>query len=705
MSTQDGDPLTVNASDNTQRVKVYIRLRPSVGASACVSVQDAYDGNAAAHTSRPSSSSASSSSSCSSLVLEKPSRQGDTSTTRRYTFDGVLDQGATQADVYREVAQPIVDDVLEGYNGTILAYGQTGAGKTHTLSSIEPAAIGIIPRAAQDLFGEHGDMEVVVKLSYLQIYCEQIQDLLKPETGDNLSIREFREGPWGGGAGRLRVGVPELQETVVTCLDDCLRLIQLGNRNRSVAFTDLNATSSRSHAVVIFTVTTTRTRRGEDGAVEAGGLVEQKTGRLYLVDLAGSERLKKSKSVAQRAVEARAINLSLTTLGKCVHARATGKVHVPFRDSKLTRLLQESLGGNAKTSMIVAVRVDGDHGEETFQSLEFGSRAMHVRTHAQVNISGLCGMESPGGSMGSPAAYSWGTNARQTFEKLQRDAQRNDQMLKELRKDQERSRQVIESLEREKHAMVRAARELRDAHDAERSEKDAYRNRALEAERRAIEAEIKASRNEAKVVELREQLDRAMEQLDDALEKENTSGRHLQQLVDLQAEHKQLLQDHACLQEELVASKRDTIKYKRRAKEAAFKLDILLANRREIEAKTTAAITIQRAFRAHRARQRRAKVQELARTKDALGQLAAKHAAGERVSLGQSLEVLQEAVEGILETFVFVGDARAGGLPWKRKDSVTRPAAVVPPRVVSGGDSDGDLIPAAFPTTEGGTVE
>jgi len=555
------------------------------------------------------------------------------------------------------------------------SYGQTGAGKTHTLSSIEPEAVGIIPRAAQDLFGrDHGDADVVVKLSYLQIYCEQIQDLLKPETGDNLSIREFREGPsvgagWAGGNGTrnthtVRVGVPELQEIVVTCLDDCLRLIQLGNRNRSVAFTDLNATSSRSHAVVIFTVTTTRRNARESGE----DIATTKTGRLYMVDLAGSERLKKSKSVAQRAVEARAINLSLTTLGKCVNARATGQLHVPFRDSKLTRLLQESLGGNAKTSMIVAVRSDADHAEETFQSLEFGSRAMHVQTHAHVNI--VDEDEVSGGSNGSNNGCKKGTGRASTtaFEKLQRDAERNSQMLKDLKKDQERSKQVIDSLEREKQAMVRAARELRNAH---KSEKDALRTRALQEEQRAIDAEVKASRSDAKVAELREQLDRAMGQLD-------ASELHLQQLVELQAEHTQLLRDHASLQETLAASRRDTDKYKRRAKEAAFKLDILLEHNATTAATTDAAIAIQRAFRAYRARKRRAKVQELARTKEALAQLATRHAAGERV-LGESLEVLQEAVEGILETFVFNHTDRKKGL---KETETTR---------------ERDLIPAVLP--------
>lgn len=632
-----------------QRVQVFVRVKPHLETDSpllppCVGVGEGEGGVIPKR-----------------LHLEKPSRQGGPATSRPFIFDGVLGQSATQSDVYRVVALPIVDDVLEGYNGTILAYGQTGAGKTHTLSSIQPGSIGIVPRAAQDLFDRAvagGNRAIEVKLSYLQIYCEQIQDLLKPETGDNLSIRELKD------VGGARVGVPELQEMVVTCLDDCLRLIQLGDRNRSVAFTALNAHSSRSHAVIIFTVTTVREQK-------------QRTGRLYVVDLAGSERLKKSKSVAQRAVEARAINLSLTTLGKCVNARATGQQHVPFRDSKLTRLLQESLGGNAKTSMIVAVRGTGDHAEETHQSLEFGSRAMQVQTHAEVNVE-----EAPFGTPGScapPAAQA--THALAQLQQLQRQ---NAQVFRELKEDQDRSLRAIKSLQKEKEAMRREARRLRDVHNeqlgTERLEKDAYRTMALRAEQRAVEAELSASKSESKVAELREQLDRAMEQLEvletlhDAYSSKDPRDQHDQhdqhdlrdgkrrqqedeaaKLEALQHKHDALAHAHAVLQEELSTARREITKYKKRAKEAVFKLDILNRHRRRVEIEARAATAIQRAYRAHRARQQRSKIQQLVSTKDALGNLAAKHAAGEHV-LGESLEVVHKAVEGILGTFLLHGD-------------------------------------------------
>lgn len=452
-----------------QRVNVFVRIKPSLEdeeSRLCVAV-----GN---NTRAPSQET---------LVLEKQSRHGDDRCSKEYVFDGVLGQEASQSEVYQAVAQPVVDDVVHGYNGTILAYGQTGAGKTHTLSSIKPECIGIIPRAAQDIFQKISPDFDEVRLSYLQIYCEQIQDLLKPEMGDNLSIREGKQG---------YVHVPQLSEMVVTCLDDCLRLIQLGDRNRNVAFTELNAHSSRSHAVVIFTVAKKR--------LDPSGKERSTIGKLFLVDLAGSERLKKSKSVAQRAVEARAINLSLTSLGKCVSARAMGSQHVPFRDSKLTRLLQESLGGNAKTSMIIAIRGDDGHAEETFQSLEFGSRAMRVTTHAEVNVTVTSSQHIDQVPKASDALLHSSLDASAFLE---------------LKKDQERSQKVIECLEKEKLQMMHEKKLLQDAHKeilrAEQEAKEEYQNRALKAEEKAREVEVTMTK---KIDELRSHLDRVLEQLD-----------------------------------------------------------------------------------------------------------------------------------------------------------------------------------------------
>ncbi|KAL3161494.1 hypothetical protein ABBQ32_010369 [Trebouxia sp. C0010 RCD-2024] len=292
-----------------------------------------------------------------------------------FEFDKILAEDSLQADVYQAAVQPVVEDVLNGYNGTIMAYGQTGAGKTYTLSSIQPEAIGMIPRAASEVFAHiaaDAVSEYTVFMSYIQIYMEMIQDLLRPEN-ENLQIRESDTG----------VFVAGVHETEVKGMEDCLHLLQLGERNRVFAFTRLNAHSSRSHAIVMLTIIKRhRTAPGQ----EEGPLQKVKIGKLFMVDLAGSERLKKSLSTGLRASEAKSINLSLTALGMCINARADpASTHVPFRDSKLTRLLQESLGGNAKTSLVIAVANAEDHIDESLQSLQFGSRAMRILTRAVVN--------------------------------------------------------------------------------------------------------------------------------------------------------------------------------------------------------------------------------------------------------------------------------------------------------------------------------
>eukprot|EP00889_Picochlorum_renovo_P004528 jgi/Picre1/31558/NNA_006910.t1 len=734
---------------------------------------------------------------------------------KQFVFDQVLDETASQSDVYTAVAEPIVDDVLQE---RILAYGQTGAGKTHTLSSIKPECIGVIPRVAQDVFQKvQNEDTCTVRLSYLQIYCEQIQDLLKPEAGDNLSIREGKKG---------YVSVPDLSEMEVTCLDDCLRLLQLGDRNRSVAFTELNAHSSRSHAVVIFTVI----RYDE---MEK----RNRVGKLFLVDLAGSERLKKSKSVAQRAVEARAINLSLTTLGKCVSARAMGSPHVPFRDSKLTRLLQESLGGNAKTSMIIAISGDAEHSDETYQSLEFGSRAMHVTTHAEVNVTetDVPSLLDVAGDCSMHVA-----TAREAFMQSSLDAT----AFMHLKKEQERSKEVIECLEREKLLALQENKKLQDEHEEElrleRREKEAFQNRALEAENKAFEAESAATK---KIDELRIQLDRALGQLDemeknhereqemweerratlecvadsykssqeslqtklddmrerlDQKVEENTSQRDRilelegqlnkekstnlqtsQRLAEVQndlqskiaecdalrdvcsakddeygdsikaleesieskykkdialcmeqiatfksvieMEKKELLktrqslketqehtkvleQENESLRDSIDMAKRDASRFKRQAKEAIFKFDILNKHFRKVEAENKAARTIQRAYRQYRnaqlQKQRHSDFQELARTKHELGSLAAKHAemAAKRNSnlaftgqtlLGEGLEVLQEAVEGLLTTFL---------LPSKDLKALQRYNSKMKTSKLSGRDPAGLISSATYRT-------
>ncbi|CAK9270181.1 unnamed protein product [Sphagnum jensenii] len=299
-------------------------------------------------------------------------RKGSFVDLTEFRFDAVLPSTARQIDVYNTAARAVVMDVLNGFNGTVMAYGQTGAGKTYTLSAKHPTAHGIIPRSAAEIFEKADadrEFEYHVSMSYIQIYMEQIQDLLRPESC-NMQIREGDNG----------VFVSGVKDIKVKSVEDCMRLLMLGDQNRCFAFTKLNAHSSRSHAIVILTVEKkpARTLQRTQGVL---------VGKLFLVDLAGSERLKKSGSEGLRASEAMSVNLSLTCLGKCISARTDpNKTHVPFRDSKLTRLLQESLGGNAKTALVINIAPCSEYMQESLSSLQFGSRAMKVATRPILNV-------------------------------------------------------------------------------------------------------------------------------------------------------------------------------------------------------------------------------------------------------------------------------------------------------------------------------
>eukprot|EP01022_Parablepharisma_sp_SALTPOND_P026439 TRINITY_DN636_c0_g1_i1.p2 TRINITY_DN636_c0_g1~~TRINITY_DN636_c0_g1_i1.p2 ORF type:complete len:1463 (-),score=213.99 TRINITY_DN636_c0_g1_i1:13076-17464(-) len=309
---------------------------------------------------------------------------------KSYTFDSVIPPLSSQKSVFDSVAKPVVDRVLEGYNGTIFAYGQTGTGKTFTMVGDKhlPEGHGIIPRSLEYIFSKvqcatQGMYEI--SMSFIQIYMEAMQDLLEP---GNTSIK-IREDPACG------VFVTGVSWIPAGSVDQCMNIFDIGEKNRAVAFTALNAHSSRSHAVLMIKV---ERKPGVDGTFapeKVGDGLSATTSILYLVDLAGSERVKKTKATANRLDEAKKINFSLSALGNCIHALTDPKAkHIPYRDSKLTRLLQDSLGGNAKTSMVVTIGPYMKHVDETLSSLKFGKRAMHVQNKPRINqkidYKGLC---------------------------------------------------------------------------------------------------------------------------------------------------------------------------------------------------------------------------------------------------------------------------------------------------------------------------
>ncbi|OVA07716.1 Armadillo [Macleaya cordata] len=316
------------------------------------------------------------------LKLRKNNWDSDT-----YEFDEVLTEFASQKRVYEVVAKPVVESVLEGYNGTVMAYGQTGTGKTFTLGRLgeeDTAARGIMVRSMEDILADISPEVDSVSVSYLQLYMETIQDLLDP-ANDNISIVE---DPKTGDVSLPGATIFEIRDQ-----HSFIELLRLGEAHRFAANTKLNTESSRSHAILMVNVR--RSVKGREAAIsnENGdasylgksskpGVIRK--GKLVVVDLAGSERIDKSGSEGHTLEEAKSINLSLSSLGKCINALAENSPHVPVRDSKLTRLLRDSFGGTARTSLIVTIGPSPRHRGETASTIMFGQRAMKVENMVKI---------------------------------------------------------------------------------------------------------------------------------------------------------------------------------------------------------------------------------------------------------------------------------------------------------------------------------
>uniref|UniRef100_A0A671V8U5 Kinesin-like protein n=1 Tax=Sparus aurata TaxID=8175 RepID=A0A671V8U5_SPAAU len=304
-----------------------------------------------------------------------PKFQGDDTVVvggKSFSFDRVFPTNTTQEQVYNTCAKQIVKDVLSGYNGTIFAYGQTSSGKTHTMEGKlhDPHQMGIIPRIAEDIFNHifamDENLEFHIKVSYFEIYMDKIRDLLDV-TKTNLSVHEDKNRvPYVKGC----------TERFVSSPDEVMDVIDEGKSNRHVAVTNMNEHSSRSHSIFLINI--------KQEHVET----EQKLcGKLYLVDLAGSEKVSKTGAAGSVLDEAKNINKSLSALGNVISALAEGtKSHVPYRDSKMTRILQDSLGGNCRTTMFICCSPSSYNDAETKSTLMFGQRAKTIRNTASVNL-------------------------------------------------------------------------------------------------------------------------------------------------------------------------------------------------------------------------------------------------------------------------------------------------------------------------------
>uniref|UniRef100_A0A3Q1BMN2 Kinesin-like protein n=1 Tax=Amphiprion ocellaris TaxID=80972 RepID=A0A3Q1BMN2_AMPOC len=325
-----------------------------------------------------------------------------------YYFDRVFQSNTTQVQFYNAVAQKIVKDVLDGYNGTIFAYGQTSSGKTHTMEVIEvfsccficltkvlkivtvrfcavglvpfyyyflkgklhdPDMMGIIPRIVQDIFNYiysmDENLEFHIKVSYFEIYLDKIKDLLDVSK-TNLSVHEDKN----------RVPfVKGCTERFVCSPDEVMDAIDEGKSNRHVAVTNMNEHSSRSHSIFLINI------KQENSQTE-----QKLTGKLYLVDLAGSEKVGKTGAEGTVLDEAKMINKSLSSLGNVISALAEGSTYVPYRDSKMTRILQDSLGGNCRTTMVICCSPSAFNDAETRSTLLFGQRAKTIKNTVSLNM-------------------------------------------------------------------------------------------------------------------------------------------------------------------------------------------------------------------------------------------------------------------------------------------------------------------------------
>ncbi|KAM5555936.1 kinesin-like protein KIN-UC [Rosa sericea] len=294
-----------------------------------------------------------------------------------YRFDEIFTETASQNRVYQVVARPVVESVLNGYNGTVMAYGQTGTGKTYTLGRLgcdDASERGIMVRALEDIIMSTAPESDTVEVSYLQLYMESIQDLLAPEK-TNIPIHE---DPKTG-----EVSLPGASVVRIKDLDHFLQLLQIGEANRHAANTNLNTESSRSHAILMVFIRRSVEDKSTDEIISQekasrNGLPIIRRSKLLIVDLAGSERVDKSGSEGHLLEEAKFINLSLTSLGKCINALAENSPHIPTRDSKLTRLLRDSFGGTARTSLIITIGPSARHYAETSSTVMFGQRAMKI---------------------------------------------------------------------------------------------------------------------------------------------------------------------------------------------------------------------------------------------------------------------------------------------------------------------------------------
>ncbi|KAI8818472.1 P-loop containing nucleoside triphosphate hydrolase protein [Fimicolochytrium jonesii] len=415
------------ASPTSQRVLVAVRIRPPTidrKSPQKFATNLTYDPTASCITYTPSTvaiqwPSKAPASPASAMSPTSPSRGASAVTSptpagganktdpKKFNFDSVLGYEEGQGVVYEKVVEPLIRKCLEGYNGCVFCYGQTASGKTYTMEgpkkgpSLEPptdpsdADTGIIMRVASQIMQhvadaakskdkEKAELEYFIKASYLEIYQEGLTDLLvgRDEQGD-LKIRQDPESTTG-----RDLYISGITERSVTSVQEFSKVMQIGGRHRTVGETNMNEVSSRSHAVLTIIIEERRKTHAGMSSEEAAMLAKhgKKRSKIHLIDLAGSERANATGATGDRLKEGSAINQSLSCLGNVINALTTSTKHVPYRDSKLTYLLSDSLGGNSLTLMITCVTPTLVNYDESLSTLRFAERVKKVKNAAKVNV-------------------------------------------------------------------------------------------------------------------------------------------------------------------------------------------------------------------------------------------------------------------------------------------------------------------------------
>jgi hypothetical protein len=290
---------------------------------------------------------------------------------KNYTYDWIFNgNNVEQEDIYTRVAVPVIDNVFKGFWGTVMVYGQTGTGKSFTMCNFDPKCEGIIPRTMRHVFDTvdaDPDRQYTICFSFIQIYLDKLQDLFNPEAPE-LKINRDKDG----------VSFPGIKEHIVKDAEDFKRLYEDGHQYRVITATKMNPESSRGHAALFIQI---KSVPKDDPAGEV------RSGKLFMIDLAGYERF--SKTGVQEglmAQEAKTINASLLSLGNVVQALSDKSEHIPYRNAKLTRMLEDAIGGRAKCSIVLTAGPSSEHMHETLGTLYFGSRAMAVKTNAKLAV-------------------------------------------------------------------------------------------------------------------------------------------------------------------------------------------------------------------------------------------------------------------------------------------------------------------------------